>query len=292
MYYILIYYIWYILYYVFHTLIFVSDIYILRMLKLLWRCFSDCGPLRKYHLAAAVQQQTSAGFFLRIPIHKNITHTQIGISVATLTWKWLWREQRYHEKVTNWYNTLFYNNARMCQPWLKVIFHHSWRPACSVLLRDELWDTFERSGVITCHYGSVQHQKTDTWQKTTLESDGYPLQKLTWQRKITIFCLKMRYIFQRLTCPLSCWFSEGTFHWWMKSPWWNPSDEVCQVGWRKWSYVRQLLSARAYPDWGGCGWMFWWKKWFWDMISVKMFFWICESLTRLYVLDFVLCNTW
>ena len=119
-----------------------------------------------------------------------------------------------------------------------------------------------------------------------------PLQKLTWQRKITIFCLKMRYIFQRLTCPLSCWFSEGTFHWWMKSPWWNPSDEVCQVGWRKWSYVRQLLSARAYPDWGGCGWMFWWKKWFWDMISVKMFFWICESLTRLYVLDFVLCNTW
>lgn len=102
------------------------------------------------------------------------THTQIGISVATLTWKWLWREQRYHEKVTNWYNTLFYNNARMCQPWLKVIFHHSWRPACSVLLRDELWDTFERSGVITCHYGSVQHQKTDTWQKTTLESAGYP----------------------------------------------------------------------------------------------------------------------
>ena len=79
----------------------------MRMLKLLWRCSSDCFWLRKYHLAAAVQQQTSAGFFLRIPIHKNITHRQIGISVATLTWKLIWREEWYHEKMTNWYNTLF-----------------------------------------------------------------------------------------------------------------------------------------------------------------------------------------
>ena len=30
--------------------------------------------------AAAVQQQTSAGFFLRIPIHKNITHTNRNFS--------------------------------------------------------------------------------------------------------------------------------------------------------------------------------------------------------------------
>lgn len=87
---------------------------------------------------------------------------------------------------------VFYNNARMRQPWLKAIFHHSWRRASSVLLRDEIWDTFERSVVITCHFGSVQAMQMYGWFSynypsrwwdifymfnffnTTLEGAGYP----------------------------------------------------------------------------------------------------------------------
>ena len=184
-------------------------------------------------------------------------------------WKWLWREQRYHEKMTNWYNTLFYNNARMCQPWLKAIFHHSWRPASSVLFQDKIWDTFERSGVIKCHFGRIKQCKCMVgFHIVTLEDDGIfftcstcstpknwhltnnhvgkwwiPHRKLTGQRKITFFFKGDTSSIKRLFVRCHVGF-PGVFHWWIFSV----IFPVMKLPghWRKWSYHPWFIQKRCW----------------------------------------------
>ena len=114
-----------------------------------------------------------------------------------------------------------------------------------------------------------------------------PLQKLTWQRKITWDTSSNG---SHVRCHVGF---PGVFHWWINSPWWNFQWWSLPGRWRKWSYARQLLSGRSVS----------WLGWMWVNVLMKKnhfekwflwrcFFWICESLSRLYVLDFVLCNTW
>lgn len=153
----------------------------------------------------------------------------------------------------------------MRQPWLKAIFHHSWRPASSVLFRDKIWDTFERSGVIKCHFGRIKQCKCMVgFHIVTLEDDGIsftcstcstqknwhltnnhvgkwwiPHRKLTGQRKITYFfkgdTSSIKRLFVRCHVGFRGCFTDGFSPWF--SQWWS-----CQV--TEGSEVTTLGSSR------------------------------------------------
>ena len=205
----------------------------MRMLKLLWRCSSDCFGLRKYHLAAAVQQQTSAGFFLRIPIHKNITHTNRNFSCnsdlkivmkrGTISWKGDQLVQHAFLQQCPHVSAMIKGDLSSLLASSLQCFASRWTLGYIWKIRGHYMPLWKRSTPKNWHL--TKHHVGKWW---------IPLQKLTWQRKITIFCVNEIHLptvnMSVVMLVFRGCFTDGKFSV-MKSQWLSLPGH-----WRKWSH--------------------------------------------------------